>query len=138
MNGTITPINHQTGSGAVRSTDDLHLRYMGFEQRGGLRSFCYRRIIAGKPAQNYFVEADMMLFQLHQVRIQEGPALCLRLLRAGLDAAPDPPSFVPCCLTAQDLLSFLDNQVAGVDKLRNRTARATADPAGSFHQAPHH
>jgi hypothetical protein len=86
--------------------ESVQLRYLGFEHRGGVRSFRYRRITPGEPPQNFSVNADMILFQRYHVRIQDGPALCRQLLLTGLETAPDPRSNVPCSLTADDMTLF--------------------------------
>src|SRR5579864_3670784 len=66
------------------------LRYMGFEQRGSIRAYRYQRITPGETTQMFTVDTDLVLFKKYQVAIQEGPALCLRLLSAELVSGGGP------------------------------------------------
>jgi cold shock CspA family protein len=69
------------------------LRYMGFEQHGSVRAYRFERLTPGSDKRTFTVEADMALFARHHVGIQEGPALCLHLLVADLEAAGEPALF---------------------------------------------
>ena len=69
------------------------LRYMGFEQHGSVRAYRFERLTPGSDKRTFTVEADMALFARHHVGIQEGPALCLHLLVADLEAAGAPALF---------------------------------------------
>jgi len=56
----------------------------GFDQANGVRTFHFQAFIDSKELREYAVTADMTLFGKHHVGIQEGPALCSRLVMAGL------------------------------------------------------
>ncbi len=66
------------------------LRYVGFEQRGCIREYRFEQIIPGEKTKAFRVTADVGLFARHHVGCQEGPALCLRLLKEVMDT-PDAP-----------------------------------------------
>ncbi len=63
------------------------LRYMGFDQTKGIRTYRFERTSMGEETESFAVTTDMTLFTKHRIGIQEGPALCLHLLTVGLDAA---------------------------------------------------
>lgn len=109
---------YENSTGKPAEREVMHLRYLGFENHGSVRSFRYRRIAPGEAPQTFSVNADMMLFQQYHVRIQDGPALCLRLLLTGLETAADPRSYVPCSLTAHDMTSIAASRFgAGAPKV---------------------
>ena len=56
------------------------LRYVGFEQAEGIRSYKFERTPPGEEMKTVVVTTDMALFTRHRVLLQEGPGLCLRLL----------------------------------------------------------
>ena len=62
-------------------------RYMGFEQTGSVRSYRFQKECTGQNNQTLTVECDLALFAKHRVGIQEGPALCLRLLASAADGS---------------------------------------------------
>jgi hypothetical protein len=72
----------------------MQLRYMGFTQQGGLRSYFYQRSahsdfgVRTKHVDEFHVDADLALLALFQVRVQELPALCLSILTSALAASP--------------------------------------------------
>lgn len=103
-------------TGKDRDREMMRLRYMGFEHRGNVRSYCFQRLTPGQQAQTFSVDADLLLFQTYQVRIQEGPALCLQLLSVGLESAGDPQSLVRYALTGQHMSAFLASHPARAAK----------------------
>jgi cold shock CspA family protein len=113
-------------TGKDRDRETMRLRYIGFEHRGNMRSFCFERLVPGQQPQAFAVEADLLLFQQYQVHIQEGPALCLQMLSVGLQAEGDPQSFVKCALTGQDLASFLARQPVRGTRHGARNTRSLA------------
>jgi cold shock CspA family protein len=79
---------------ADRPRAGAYLQYLGFQQTGNTRTYRFRKISRGEPARDFSVNADLALFVKHRVGIQDGPALCLRLLSTGaaLPAAEEWPS----------------------------------------------
>jgi hypothetical protein len=63
------------------------LRYVGFEQSECVREYRFEQIIPGEKTKRFIITADLGLFARHRVGCQEGPALCLRLLKEELDTA---------------------------------------------------
>jgi hypothetical protein len=71
----------------------MQLVYMGFTQQANLRCFHFERILAKGGLANlpkiaqFTLKADMALFTQHHVPVQEGPAICLRILTDTLSAS---------------------------------------------------
>ncbi|MEX2264422.1 MAG: hypothetical protein WD696_20880 [Bryobacteraceae bacterium] len=63
----------------------MELRYMGFEQAQNIRRYKFDGIAHGRATEHFVVTANLVLFQRHQVGIQEGPSLCLHRLSADLE-----------------------------------------------------
>jgi cold shock CspA family protein len=103
------PHAQRAGAG---SREIMAPRYVGFDQSGNLRLYRFERVTPGESRTTVVVNADMALFTKHHIGIQEGPALCLRLLVAALDAAagaaaPTPP---PYALTDREMLAYLESR----------------------------
>jgi len=64
-------------------------RYIGFEHFRNQRLYKFERQAAGHPA-TVIVSADLSLFSVHRVNIQDGPALCTQRLAAGPVDAREP------------------------------------------------
>jgi len=119
----VRAVESQTGPIAPLNLPAGHfLQYMGFDQNGSIRAYRFKRVLHGEETREYVVTADMALFVKHHVGIQEGPALCLRLLSAGpdcSDAADWPPSQ---SLSDVDMLAHLARRAAlGPARGRKRT-----------------
>ena len=89
------------------------LRYIGFEHRGNVRVYLFEGLALGAEKRTFTVDADLALFTKHHVGMQEGPALCLRLLAAELDA-DGAATWTPaqCSLTDRDMLAYLASRPA--------------------------
>ena len=99
------------------------LRYVGFEQIRAIRTYRFERASLGEQTEMFAVTTDIALFTKYHVAIQEGPALCLRLLMVGLENAGVPQSQ----LTEQDILTHVASRpVPGSRPHHKRTPRATA------------
>src|SRR5712692_4012589 len=57
------------------------LRYSGFDQVQNTRLYLFLSFVPGEKKKLIVVSAEMSLFVKHHVRIQDGPALCLRILK---------------------------------------------------------
>src|SRR5215467_10377566 len=66
----------------------VELRFVGFDQANTIRTFHFQVFMGGKEARDYSVTADVTLFGKYRIGIQEGPALCSRLVMAGLATSP--------------------------------------------------
>lgn len=104
--------------------EGTYLQYRGFEQIGATRAYRFSRISRGGDTRQYVVNVDLALFFKHHVGIQEGPALCLRLLSEGPDSsgAAWPPSQ---SLSDSDMLAHLARR-AGAETTRGH--RRNPDP----------
>jgi cold shock CspA family protein len=60
----------------------MRLRYVGFEQRGAMRSYLFEGLTPEAERRAFTVQADLALFARHHVGVQEGPSLCLHWLES--------------------------------------------------------
>lgn len=95
------------------------LQYMGFEQTGSMRAYCFKRVLRGEETREFIVIADLALFVKHHVGIQEGPALSLRLLSAGLDCSGQAEWPTSQSLSDDEMLAHLARRAA-VGSVRGR------------------
>ena len=63
----------------------MEVRYLGFEQQQNARAYRFDVVEKGEPSKSFIVTADMSLFHIHGVVIQEGPSLCAGKLLADLE-----------------------------------------------------
>jgi len=119
---------HYTTHGAEKRQQPV--RYLGFEQTGNIRAYKFERLSPGGERQTATVSSDLALFLTHHVGLQDGPALCLRLVTAELDAV-DPDGHLPFqrSLTDADMLAHLASRP--VAEKRNRTIRANVANANA-------
>ena len=91
-----------------KSPEHLRPRYLGFEQTGSVRVYQFERAIPREAKETFVVTADLTLFTKHHVGIQEGPALCLRVLTLELDApqTPELPLWSHA-VTDSDMLAYV-------------------------------
>jgi cold shock CspA family protein len=81
------------------------LRYMGFQQGETGRMYRFENVFPADRQGSFLVAADLSLFAKHRIALQEGPAICLRLLTDELrDPGCRPATFK---LTERHLLDFL-------------------------------
>jgi hypothetical protein len=124
-NATVTNEPQLAGElrgGAAMST----LRYSGFDQRDNTRSYVFQYRVAGEKAKPIVVSAEIPLLVKHHVRIQDGPALCLRTLMleiSGFDLSQT--GALRRVLTAEDLLAYLASRPAPA--IKGKRAKRTDD-----------
>ena len=63
----------------------MEIRYLGFDHRQNSRAYRFEVREQGRPTRQLTVTADMELFRLHRVCIQEGPTLSGNKLSADLE-----------------------------------------------------
>lgn len=122
-------LNRQTPLPEPREKTPEHLRprYLGFEQTGSVRVYRFERAVPREEKKTFIVTADLALFIKHHVGVQEGPALCLRILTMELDAfqSPEPPSSSHA-LTDSDMLAYVFfRNAATVKKHGSKTRTST-------------
>jgi cold shock CspA family protein len=85
-----------------------HLRYMGFQQVGSIRSYNFESQSRGEQRSAFTVNGDLELFAKHRVGLQEGPGICLHRLAAEADL-PGAGAATPfqCSLTDREMLAYL-------------------------------
>lgn len=54
----------------------------GFEEGSGVRRFAFQCVAADRSKTNVIVDADVSLARKHQIRLQELPLICVRLLES--------------------------------------------------------
>ena len=110
--------------GADRYKEITQLRYVGFRHLENLRHFRFERITPGAPTQCFEVAANLALFHTLRIAIQEGPALCMRVIAAELEAGRNWEDLACCPLTEQHMRDYLASRpVPG--------AKAAQGPAAS-------
>jgi hypothetical protein len=73
------------GSLAGDGNKAYEIRYRGFEQTNNIRSFRFQLWRSGEENKEAIVTADLALFRKHDIGIQEGPGICLRLLKSDFE-----------------------------------------------------
>ncbi len=108
--------NGESGQGAEKRRPEV--RYEGFEQTDGIRTFRFQAHRRGEESQEAVVTVDLALLRKHGITLQEGPGLCLRFLELELqDAAPAVSGTWNRVLTENEMLVHLAARVPG--KKRN-------------------
>jgi len=69
--------------------DLVEIRYLGFDHRQNSRAYRFEVREQGRPTRQLTVTADMELFRLHRVCIQEGPTLSGNKLTEDLERGWD-------------------------------------------------
>lgn len=110
----------------------MRFLYLGFSQQASIR--CYRfqgvapREHLARPSPNveFRLRADLELLALYQIRIQDGPTLCLQILNAGLAAPQDGAKpFATYAITREDVSAFASAQAT---KHESKTFRRRPRP----------
>lgn len=95
----------------------MQLVYLGFEQEKNIRQYIFHRVEHGEETKVLMVSTDLALFRKNHVNLQDGPALCLRVLTAELEAGEwpqQPPS--RRALTDQHMQAYLFARGAATTK----------------------
>jgi len=118
--------------GADRYKEITQLRYIGFRHLENLRRFRFERIAPGAPTQCFEVAANLELFHTLRIAIQEGPALCMRVIAAELESGCKWEDLASCLLTEQHMRDHLANRPVHGTKL----SKAPRRPSPSSAPAP--
>ena len=94
----------------------MQLLYMGFEQVQNVREYMFHGVEHGQPTLVFVVSTDLALFRRNNVNMQEGPALCLRLLTVELPAAATAAQPLRRTVTDHDMLAYLIARAAPLAK----------------------
>ena len=90
----------------------MELRYMGFDQVRNIREYKFDGVAENGTTIHFVVNADLALFVMYHVGLQEGPALCLKKLCADLEALQQ----LPHELTSGDLAAYASAKAAAVQR----------------------
>lgn len=103
----------------------------GFDECEGLRRFSFERI-AGNMKTTVVVRADLSLTRKHDIRLQELPLICARLLQGlGTDTPPG-----PITLTEEHMIAIQTEARAASEKRRKSPRRPHRGP-GRVWPSPH-
>jgi hypothetical protein len=104
---------------------EAQLRYMGFEQTGGVRTYRFERAASGEPTRVIIVTIDVKLFVKHRIGMQDGPTLCLRHL-----AVPENATVENQVIGEADMLAFIASRpAAGPSRAFRRKHTPPVPPA---------
>lgn len=119
----------QSLNGPEKHPEVTRLRFMGFQQERGVRSYRFEMAVPEGQKATFIVHADIALFTKHHVGIQEGPSLCLRLLASKPDgASTSGGTAFEYSLTDRELLAYLASRpVPRVRHGPRSTSHATAE-----------
>lgn len=125
---------HQVPPAPEKRPGSTQFRYLGFDQAGSIRSYRFDGRSADDQTNTFVVLVDLALFTKHHVGIQEGPALCLRLLSAETGGAGKTiPRAFECRLTDKDMLAHLASRP--VPGARRGPKRTPHTPSAAAHHA---
>lgn len=107
---------------ASDGTPAREIRYQGFQQTRNIRSYKFQAWRSGEENQEAIVTADLALFRRHGIGIQEGPGICLRLVKTEfLESGLVDPTVWTRALSDQDLLDHISNQAAPKGSRKKRS-----------------
>lgn len=101
----------------------MQLLYKGFNQRANIRSYRFDGVVPSeRPTKirknlEFLLKLDMVILAEHHIRIQDAPAMCLRILQTAL-AAP-----------GADTIPFLSYTITRAEIVAFATARSAVDEA---------
>jgi hypothetical protein len=101
-------------------------RYMGFEQANAIRTYRFERTFVGEAAELFTVTTDLAMLAKYHVTIQEGPALCLRVLTVGIQVAG--ATQFKHALTEQDLVTHVESRTGPGGRHSKRAPRPIPAP----------
>jgi len=96
--------------GAERYKEITQLRFVGFRHLENLRRFRFERITPGGPTQCFEVSANLALFHTLRIAIQDGPALCMRVIADELETGRKWEELALLPLTEQHMRNYLANR----------------------------
>ncbi|HTM51903.1 MAG TPA: hypothetical protein VL285_24575 [Bryobacteraceae bacterium] len=97
-------------------------RYVGFNQANSIRTFRFERTFTGELAEMFTVSTDLALLAKYRISLQEGPALCSRLLTLEIDEASAP--VFERSLTETDILQDMASRPGPGARNHKRVAHA--------------
>ena len=89
-------------------SDQVVLRYVGFETKGALREYTFTLRGSGGESCEYFVAIANAAFVAHRVRYQDAPDICSLRLHRELATKTDCPPSTHFCITDAELADYKD------------------------------
>jgi hypothetical protein len=102
----------------------MEVRYLGFDQERDRRTYRFDVSAKGEQRRQFEVTADIALFQVHRVAIQDGPSLCARKLTSDLETHVEGAH----TLTTEDLRLHVEARVATEAKKAEMRQNASRRP----------
>ncbi len=113
--------NESVESPAGDRSAPREIRYQGFEQTRNIRTYKFQAWRSGEENVEAIVTVDLALFRRHGVGIQEGPGICLRLLKAEFrESGVINAKVLTRTLSDLEMLEHLANQPASKNSRRKR------------------
>jgi hypothetical protein len=81
-------------------------QYVGFEAKGALREYIFRRCRPGGESSNYFVIVTNEAFVAHRTRYKDAPAICSIRLRTKFATQVIHPSSITFSVTDAELADY--------------------------------
>jgi hypothetical protein len=106
--------------------EPLPLRYLGFDHQGSVRSYRFEQVTPGADTKTFTVMGELALFKKHHVGIQDGPFICLDLLRTQLASGENQPPPLNSSLADQDMLAYLARHPTPAAKNHDKRSLGTA------------
>jgi len=92
------------------------IRYAGFDQTNNIRTYKFQAWQAGEENQEAIVTVDLALFRKHRITLQEGPALCLRIVQNELQQPGSAEVVWNRALTDKEMLAHLASRATSTRK----------------------
>jgi hypothetical protein len=105
----------------------------GFREGNGLRRFVFQCVAAGGAKSTVVVGADVSLARKHEIRLQELPLICVRLLE-GLD---DQALAQPITLTEDHMIAIQAVAREAAEKRSQKPTRRPSALAGHAWRSAH-
>jgi hypothetical protein len=100
----------------------------GFKEKGGVRQFLFKGAASDRSAMTVVVCADVTLARKHEIRLQELPLLCVRLLESIEDT-----NLAPAITLTEDHMIAI--QAAARDKAEKKPHHPPRRPSPAAGQA---
>ena len=94
----------------------MDIQFSGFQDVAGIRRFSFDLIAADRTRSRAIVSADMSLARKYDIRLQELPLLCRRLL----DEPQQSITHDPIALTEQHMAAIRASVQTGTEKKRRK------------------
>jgi len=106
----------------VIKAEAIQIQFSGFRDLAGIRQFSFDRIADDRSRTTLVVTADMSLARKYDIRLQELPLLCRRLL----DDLGTDPSDHRISLTEQHMATIRATVQAGTEKKPRKVATVSS------------